>query len=220
MRVSEIHSRVKYIIRREGFLKLLRRILTFTARLLFRYEEFEIHLHYPSNIHRFNEADFLPMVEKFDLFLVKDNSEADKLEDNGYEFRSQIFRAREVLDAGGIALVVFVEKQIASINWLAFNKKAQSILGEPPIRIDFDARESITSGAQTLPAFRGKRFFAYTMFKSRQILEQYGIVRDWGLTSINNPVSGSTVEKFMPDFKGYGCWLHLLGMQFYWERRV
>jgi hypothetical protein len=220
MRISELNSRIHYILKKEGLFRLIQRSLLFVSGILFKYEEFDIHLHYPSNIHKFKEADFLPATDDFDFFLVRNNAEADKLEGEGYEFRSRIFRSREALDAGGIALVVFVKKHIASINWLAFNKRVQAILGEPPMKIDFDARESITSGAQTIAEFQGKRFFSYTMFKSRQILDEYGIQRDWGLTSRNNKASGMTVGKFRPEFKGYGCWLHLLGLQFYWVRRT
>lgn len=220
MKIDEINPRVRFILRTEGFQSLARRSLVFIAGRLFKYEEFVIHLHYPSNIKKYREADFTPAVDSFDFLVVRDNAEADRLEAGGYEFRSQVFRAREALNEGGIALTVFIENKIASINWLAFNKKVQAILGEPPIKIDFSAGESITSGAQTMPEYRGKKLFAYTMFKSREMLHEYGILRDWGLTSKNNPASGSTVEKFLPDFKGYGCWLHLLGMQFYWERRI
>ncbi|OGO17349.1 MAG: hypothetical protein A2Z02_04550 [Chloroflexi bacterium RBG_16_48_7] len=220
MKIREINSRIQYILKNDGFLALCRRCLSFIGNRIFKYEEFAIHLHYPSNIRKFKEVDFTPAVDSFDFLLIKDNAEADRFEAQGFEFRSRIFRAREALEAGGVALTVFIGKQIASINWLAFNKKVQAILGEPPIKIDFAARESITSGAQTLTEFRGKRLFAYTMFKSREILHEYGILRDWGLTSRNNSASGSTVEKFQPDFKGYGCWLHILGLQFYWERRI
>jgi GNAT superfamily N-acetyltransferase len=207
-----------HILQKQGLAGLLKRGFTHFLDWAFRYEPFYVHLHLPDDIGKFNERDFFPDLESWDYFIVQDNREADALERRGFEFRSRIFMSRRALDAGGIAILVFVDRKIASINWIALNEVAQKILGEPPKRINFAGRESITSGAQTLPEFRNRGLFAYTMFKTREYLRDNGIVRDWGLTSRRNKSSVAVVRKFNPRCVGMGYWWRILGIDFYIEK--
>lgn len=217
--VNEYKWRARHILQQHGIIGLLKRGFKYCLDWVFRYEPFYIHLHFPDGIDTFNEKDFLPALDSWDYFVVQDNKEADELESRGFEFRSAIFMSRRALDAGGIAILLFVNKKIASINWIALNPAAQKILGEPPKKINFADRESITSGAQTLPEFRNKGLFAYTMFKTREYLKGRGIVRDWGLTSRRNKVSVAVVRKFNPKCVGMGYWWRILGIDFYIEKK-
>lgn len=214
----EYRQRADHILQKQGLMDLVRRGIAYCLSFVFKYEPFYIHLHLPGDIEKFNEAEFRPKLENWDFFVVQDNRAADELESLGFEFRSIIFMSRRALDAGGIAILVFVDKKIASINWIALNATAQKILGEPPKKINFTNRESITCGSQTLPEFQNKGLFAYTMFKTREYLHDRGIVRDWGLTSRRNLASVAVVRKFKPRCLGIGYWWRVLGIDFYIEK--
>ena len=216
---KEFIIRSKYIIKHTGFMSLIKRIMDYVFTFVFYYEVFCIRLHYIPDIRMLKEEDFKPAVQDCTIFIVSDNKEADELESQGFKFRSQIFRSREALDKGGIAFVVFSDKTFASIHWIAFNTEVQMIMGEPPVKVDFTHGEAITVGARTLPEFRQKGLFSYTMYKTREYLDKKGIEKCWGLTVRKNIASGHVVEKFHPQFIGYGYWWRILGIEFYWERK-
>jgi hypothetical protein len=84
----------------------------------------------------------MPKIDDFALKIVSTNEEADELEAQGLEFRSQVLNARKRLDKGAIAFCIFVGKELANVSWVAMTLEAKNSLGQPPFRVDFSNNEA------------------------------------------------------------------------------
>lgn len=84
-RVMETVRRAKQILQTEGFLSLLRHVLSFLNRGCFQYETYYLYEH---TLKERNEAEFMPKIQNFTFKIVSNNQQADELAADGLEFRS------------------------------------------------------------------------------------------------------------------------------------
>ena len=59
------------------------------------------------------EAYVLPEIQNFTFKVVSTKQQADELEAEGLEFRSQAANANDRLDKGAVAFCVFIERDLA-----------------------------------------------------------------------------------------------------------
>lgn len=218
--LAELNRRARYILASQGIVSLFKRISSYFLGYIFRFNVYGIKRHFPQLAGRLDPSNFLPHVIDHDFFAVKDNKEAGDLEKRGFEFRSRVFRAKEALDHGGVALIVFIDHEIASINWIATNSRLQKIFDDPPHKVDYSAGEAIICGAATFPKFRQKGLYTYNLFKAFEYLASTGNEKCISFTAKNLPIYGISERLFGSKLIGYGYWLRILGINFYWEKRV
>jgi len=105
-RPTVLFNRAKQIYRTEGLTPLLRQVLQFLKPFQYR-----THYLYETNIPEAfkgkTEAECMPRIQNFTFRIVATNEEADELEAEGHEFRSQISNSRQNLDKGAVAFCTF-----------------------------------------------------------------------------------------------------------------
>jgi len=187
-------ARAKQVYRTEGLMPLVRRSLAYVLGHLLRHETYYLLEHDTARVWDFDEADFLPRIERFSLRIISTNYEADELEVEGYEFRSQIPGARERLEKGAIAFCIFVGRELANIGWIALSEEAMRTLHSLPHKVNFSGNESCTGASMTKPKYEGNRLMTYSLFKRWQFLNERGIKTDRAMVARNNTASlvGST----------------------------
>jgi len=156
------------------------------------------------------EANFLPRIDDFTLKIVSANQEADELEAEGLEFRSQSFNSRKALDKGAVALCVFVEQEIASICWVAMTQEAKNSLGEPPYDVDFSNHEACHPDSWTNPKYRGRGLAPYITFKATQLEGERGKVYRRSVARRGNIPSNRAYTKLGPNIHGQARYLKIL----------
>lgn len=185
-RVAEQYRKARQVYRTDGLVSLLRRGFRFLVYCVFEYRSFWLYAERPKDIPTLNEADFMPKISNFIPKVVSSNVEADQLEAQGFEFRSQIPDARELLDGGAIALCIFVGRELANMGWLVTSQQAMDILGGPPCRVDFAGKEIVGMGAWTNPKYRRLRLRAYNRFMSLQVSRERGVEVKRGVIAKRN----------------------------------
>jgi len=190
--------RANQIWRTEGLITLFRRGFQLVVRRFFLYEAYYLYEHTTDNIRYSSEADFLPRIRDFTFNVVSTNQEADKLEEEGLEFRSQAINAREKLAKGGIAFCVFVGPQLAHIGWVATTEGARTAADTLPYRVDFPGGQACTGGTETTPQHREKGLMAYGYFKRLQYLQEKGVRTSRNAVDTSNIASQKVHAKFNP----------------------
>ena len=169
--------RAKQVLQTEGLIPLVRRGFPLLLGHFFRYRRYYL---YETDIQQIlkerNEADFLPRIENFTIKIVSTNEQADELEAEGLEFRSQVINAGHRLDKGAVAFCIFVGQELAYHGWIATTEAAMKALGEPPLRVDFANNEACGADVWTNPKYRGKGLAPFADFKTYQFLQQIGRV--------------------------------------------
>ena len=174
-RIIDLYRKAKLIYQTEGLVSLLRRGFRFLVYCVFEYRSYWLYAERPKDIPELNEADFMPKIGDFTPKVVSSNAEADELEAQGFEFRSQIPDSREILDSGAIGLCIFVGRELANMGWLVTSQQAMDILGGPPCRVDFAGKEIVGTGAWTNPKYRRLRLRAYNRFMSLKVSKERGV---------------------------------------------
>ena len=169
-------TRTKQVWQTEGLMPLLRWVFTSVISRFFAYRTFYLYEHIIENDQRLREADFTPKIDNTYHRIVTTNKEANALEAEGFEFRSQAANARVRLDNGAIAFCIFVGRELANIVWVAMTQQAKDSLKEPPFKVDFSENEAWSGGAWTNPKYRRMGLIVYGDLKRRQFMLDKGIV--------------------------------------------
>ena len=154
-RLTELLRRAERIRQTEGLIPLVRRGLAFARWNIFRYGTYYLYEHTTDNIRYLNEAALMPRVDDFTFEIISTNGEADELEADGLEFRSQAIHARETLDKGAVAFCIFAGRELAHIGWVAMTEEAKKSLDEFPFEVDFSDNKAVTTRVWTKPKYRG-----------------------------------------------------------------
>ena len=211
--MSVLLRRGKQIFQTEGLIFLLRRGLEFFR--VFQYGAWYLYENYPSEALKGKiEADFMPRIQNFTSRIVSTNQEADELEAEGLEFRSQVTKAREKLDKGAVALCVFVEQELGYICWVAMTEEAKKMVDPLPYKVDFANNEICDGGAWTNPKYRRMGLSTYASFKEHQFLQEKGIVTMRYAVFRGNIPSQRLVEKVCAKMYAEARYLRVL----WWKR--
>ena len=211
-------QRAKRIYQTEGLASLLRRALAGFTYCLFEYRTYLLVDHATENIKQMNKADLMPRAEDCALEIVLSNDEADGLETQGLEFRSQVLNARERLRRGAVAFVVFVGREFASIAWVAMSHEAADTLSETPVQTDFTNGEALCGAVLTKPKYRRMRLNLYMGLHIREFLLDRGIATMRGAIVKDNAASLKANDKFSPIVYAEGRYLRILWWKSWKER--
>ena len=192
--MSVLLRRAKQIFQTEGLIFLLRRVLEFFR--VFQYGTYYLSENHSSEVLKGEtEADCMPKIQNFTSRIVSTNQQADELEAEGLEFRSQVTNARKKLDNGAVALCIFVEQELAHIGWIAMTEEAKKMVDPLPYRVDFANNEACVAGLWTHPKYRRTGLRTYCAFKRHQFMLERGIVTDRGSIAASNIASQGGAAK-------------------------
>ena len=160
----------------------------------------------------------MPKIDNFTLEVVSTNQEADQLETEGLEFRSQYINSRKALDRGAVAFCIFVGRELAHIFWVGMTEEAKKGMGEPPYKVDFSRGEAFFAGAWTSPHYRRGGLAQYVGFQARQFLWESGkgLVRGTGRT--DNTVSQQAYSRLGPKHYAEARYLKILWWKWWKEK--
>jgi hypothetical protein len=117
-----------------------------------------------------------PKSDNVNHILVFSNIQANELVTDGFEdFRKLIFNARKRLDKGAVASCIYIEREFAHVNWLAFDEDAKNTLEPPPFRVYFGNNEACTADTLTVPKFRGYLLNEYENYLRNEYLMKRGV---------------------------------------------
>jgi hypothetical protein len=179
-------QRAKRIYQTEGLASLLRRALAGLTYCLFEHRTYLLVDHATEIVRQMDKADLMPRATDCALKIVSSNGEADGLESQGLEFRSQVPDARERLRKGAVAFVVFVGREFASIAWVAMSQEAADALSDPPVQMDFAHGEAWAGGSWTSSEYRRMGLYRYNTVKMVEYWLQKGTVKNkWAIATRN-----------------------------------
>ena len=217
---TSLIARSRAILADKGPGQLVRDGITFAMTCLIRVQRYDLYQVPTDRAFRFTEADFRPHIEDLTIKIISTNGEADRLEAEGFDFRSLIANARERLDSGAIAFCTFVRSELAHIGWVALTDEAGRSLWDSPFRADFDNAESVTGGTFTCPGYRGAGLMAHNLFKRLEYVRQRGILKDRAAV-----VEGNVPSKVVAAKLGYTVYarmryIRVLRWKFWKEKKV
>ena len=133
-RLPWLLRRAKLILQTEGLIPLVRRGLPFVVRRFVRYQTYYLYeTDLQGTFRERTEAYVLPKIQNFIFKVVSTKQQADELEAEGLEFRSQAVNANDRLDKGAVAFCFFIERDLASIGWVAMTQEVKDSLAQPPL---------------------------------------------------------------------------------------
>ena len=181
-------ARVKYILKTEGLLPFLRRGFPSVTGCFFKYDTYYLS---EQILNTRKEAEYEPRVQDFVHKIVSSNQEVDELTTKGFHFCPWYARDRKRLHAGAIALCIFIERELASVLWVALTQQAKDSIQKLPNKVDFSKGEAYAGGTWTSPKYRRMGLTRYNVFKREQLQLENGMVRNRGATLKGN-VAGWT----------------------------
>ena len=182
------------------------------------FQSFSCYL-YESLLVERDEADFLPRLGNLTFNLVKSKAQVDALANSGFKLSPLNAEARSMLEQGALAGLLFVGKELASMEWAAANERANRAINIYPLKIDFSRKEAYASGVWTAPEFRRKGLHACVYFKLYDALRKNGIVTVKSIVATDNIAAQKAHQRFAPQERVYATarYLKILGMQIWTE---
>lgn len=185
---------------------------------LFVFENFSCYV-FSSRLTRRNENDFLPRTNDFTLKIVSTKQELDELVHNRFDLSVQFAKAEYRLSKGAIACMVFVGKELASIEWVGTNPQSKAGIDIYPCKVNFSNKEAYAGGVWTNPKYRGNGLHLYAYYKIYDFLREQGIVTVKSIVEVNNAAALKSHERFAPEEKieAKAHYLRVLGLHFWKE---
>lgn len=212
--IRDYLDRARYILRSEGAVTLLKRLLKYICSLIFTREIYYVRRNFIADL---NETDFLPKTEDFCYRMITSNKEADDwAKQIGFDFREQILHARRRLDAGAIASCTFTQNNLAHIGWIGLDHKSKNSFNPQPYKVNFSEREGCIGGAETAREYRNKGFMAYNWMQLNKHMKQQGICVLIDIAAPENIAVHKVQFKFPSTICAKACYIKLLLWR-YWK---
>jgi hypothetical protein len=207
-------ARTGDISKKDGLTTLFKKFFAF----LLVYEHFKCYLYKAAIIKR-NEDDFMPGTKGFSLKIVSTRQQLNDLINDGFDLLSHTAKAKYRIEKGAVACLVFVDKELASMEWVATNAEAKASIDNYPCGIDFADKEAYAGGVWTNPKYRGKGLHLYAYYRIYDFLRENGIAIVKSIVEVNNASAIKSHEKFAPEEKIYAAarYIRIAGVQFWRE---
>ena len=212
--IGILARRVDNILRNDGLIPLLARVLKYLFGSVFQCRTFYIYQH---TMRERNEGDFLLKIQNFTFQIVSTNEQADELAASGFDLRSYSLNVKRRLEKGAIAFCIFVGRELAHVGWVAMSEEAKNTFDYLPYRVDFSNKEACTGGTLTIPKYEGKGLMMYGYFKRFQFLKERGKLVSRNAVVTSNIVSQKGHAKFGPKICGEAHYLKILWWKFWKE---
>jgi hypothetical protein len=213
-KLSPIFARTKNTYNQKSLITSLRKVLAF----LFVYENFTCYL-YKSTLTKRNENDFTPRIKEFNFQIISTKQQLNDLVKDGFDLFSHSAKAEHRLEKGAVAGLVFVGKELASMEWVAVNAQAKASIDNYPCRVDYLIKEAYAGGVWTNPKYRGNGLHIYVYYKIYDFLRENGIVTVRSIVEVNNSAALKSHDRFAPEEKieAKARYLRIMGLQFWRE---
>jgi ribosomal protein S18 acetylase RimI-like enzyme len=124
-----------------------------------------------------------------------------------------------LIQKGAAAGLIFVGKELASMEWVAMTERANKAINLYPLKIDFQQKEAYASGVWTNPKFRHKGLHVYVYYKVYDFLRENGITSIFSIVASDNLAAQKAHQRFSPQERVYGRarYLNILGIPFWIE---
>lgn len=195
----------RVLARSEGFGGLLRGLGRFAGTLtqkVYRNERFRL---YELRVDEASRIQLSAPFEGVEIHAIETREDARRLTAKGYEdivLADPHLVAR--LDSGAVALCAFVNREFASIDWLAFSEDARRSFDSLPRRVAFENGDCYTGGAFTVRRLRGRGIATYRMSWAMGYLRDRGSHMHRATISDGNIPSQRTVERLGGSFGKVG----------------
>jgi len=125
--------------------------------------------------------------------------DADRLVENGFQDVRRVIRpAARRLRRGAICVGVFIDREIAHVEWLALSEEVRRAVFSTPCYVDFAGGEAAWGGAHTVSRYRGKGVFQYGMACALRYCHEHGHRALVGVTAVGNAPSVSGQTPYAP----------------------
>jgi ribosomal protein S18 acetylase RimI-like enzyme len=190
----------------------------FSRFAAFIFQSYSCYL-YESSLIKRSEADFLPRIRNSIFSLITSEQQLDELESAGLELSHIDTEARSMLGRGTVAGLLFVGRELVSVEWVALNEQANRIINIYPLKIDFRQKETYASGVWTNPKFRRNGLHTYVYYKVYDFLRENGIRTVRSIVATDNLAAQKAHNRFAPQEKIYARahYLRILGLHFWNE---
>ena len=185
--------RANYILQTEGWIPLLKNVITFLAGIFLRYERYYLYEH---TLKERNEADFIPNVDNFSVQIITTIQQAAELKEKGFDLEVIYSNTRKLLNNGAIAFCILVGQEPAYTSWAAITEETKGSFRQFPYHVDFSNKEACTGGTITVPKYRGKGLMTYGKYKQYEFLRERGINSSRGAVHTNNGAARRVQAKF------------------------
>jgi len=221
-RIVWLLRRAKTVLQTEGLIPLVWRVLAFMARRVarhsVRHRTYYLYELATEDVCKLNESDFSPKIDDFTLKVISTNEEADELEKEGLEFRSQVKSARQYLDKEAIAVCLFVGQELVHRRWIAMSEEVKNSIGEPPHRVDFSKNEFCNGGTWTNPKYRGTGLSTYADFYMFQFMKERGKTLHRATIARGNIAAQRGYAKLSPKMVAEARYLRILWWKWWKEK--
>ena len=204
---NELLHRARYITKNDGFIELIRRSFVY---FIF---ECGIYYVYKHHIDDWDESQLTIISPNVECEIVQTNEQANQLRQRYFDFREVIFNARDTLEKGGVAVVLYVGQDVAHISWLAFNEAAKKSLRCHNYVVDFFRNEACTGGTFTSPKYRRRNLMQYGNYKKFQYLKSKGVTTLRHAIKYDNIASIKGYSKFESVLYARARYLRFLNFQ-------
>lgn len=174
-------SRVREIQKEEGFLEVVKHCTLFFISPIYKRHMFYLRVKPVKADESLVDSHMKIDVRDLQSAMVTSNQEAEKLEKDGYKFRSYptdwnlgLTTYTRWLDEGMIAFCIFLAKDLAAINWVIRSAKTQKRVSLP-LKIDYSKGEGFARGTWVNPKYRGLGLMRYLFYNRDRCLLSLGI---------------------------------------------
>lgn len=161
----------KYILQRDGSLSLFRHSYRYLRGCLFKHMTFDVYRVPLINPNQLDSISWTPHLEFWTI------STADQLHDlvaKGLYFGIHAIGAEDRLNKGALMFCVFVEKELASVQWAATSEKAMNSLSKIPYTVDFLKDEVYLGWSETNPKYRRQGLSIHLFTEKKRVLAMMG----------------------------------------------
>jgi len=208
-------KRAVTLLKKEGLVQLLRRLLSFALYLSRRWFHSRTVYLYEHTLVARDRSDFLPRLESWELRVMTSNVDADRVAAEGFEdYRETFVFAHRSLDAGAVAFCVYVGRELAHVGWLAVDARGKNVVDKFPFHVAFEQGQACTGGTYTMPKYRGKGLMPYGYYERFEYLRARGFTSSRNSVAVDNISSQKAHAKFNPTIYGIGRYRKFL----WWTR--
>lgn len=217
--MNRLFSRVKYVLRNEGFIPLIRRVPKFLYSASFEYQRFYLYeLHIGE---KRNQADYMPKIENFTFKIIETTQQLDELNNGDFNLSlMDIVEARWRLIKGAVTLLIFVDNELAYRGWIGMTENAKSVFNHYPYRVNFSKGEICGGDIWTNPKYRRQGLSTYVDYERENFLRERGVKNmRWIIKIVNTPSQGASA-KYGGEIYAKAWYLRIFGLKFWKETPV
>jgi len=146
-----------------------------------------------------NVEDFLPRLQDFEDFMLRDRRELEELENKGYNFGSRRSNTNIALNNEAVVFCVFVEKELVHTGRVALTENGKRYVDNRPFKVNFKQGEACTGNTWTSPKARSQGLMKYGYFRRFEFLRELGITTSLNSVETTNIASQRVHAKFEPE---------------------